>query len=67
MWIRISKYYQFAFIKNTLVKYQVHGNKFSKNIEEKIKRELNLDIRNWEEVLEDFLSILSLQRKGGNL
>jgi len=43
MWIRISKYHQFAFIKSTLVKYQVHGNKISKNIEAKIKRELNLD------------------------
>jgi dTDP-4-dehydrorhamnose reductase len=30
---------------------------------EKIKRELNLDIRNWEDALTDFLSFLSLQRK----
>ena len=30
---------------------------------EKIKRELDLDIRNWEEALTDFLSFLSLQRK----
>ena len=30
---------------------------------EKIKRELNLEIRNWEDALTDFLSFLSLQRK----
>jgi len=30
---------------------------------EKIKRELNLDIRNWQDALTDFLSFLSLQRK----
>jgi dTDP-4-dehydrorhamnose reductase len=30
---------------------------------EKIKRELSLDIRNWEDALEDFLSFLSLRTK----
>ena len=30
---------------------------------EKIKRELNLDIRNWEDALTDFLSFLSLRSK----
>ena len=30
---------------------------------EKIKREFNLEIRNWEDALTDFLSFLSLQRK----
>lgn len=37
--------------------------KYSLLSKEKIKRELNLEIRNWEDALEDFLSFLSLQRK----
>ena len=37
--------------------------KWSALSNEKIKRELNLDIRNWEDALTDFLSFLSLQRK----
>ena len=37
--------------------------KWSLLSKEKIKRELNLDIRNWEDALTDFLSFLSLQRK----
>jgi dTDP-4-dehydrorhamnose reductase len=37
--------------------------KWSLLSKEKIKRELNLEIRNWEDALTDFLSFLSLQRK----
>jgi len=37
--------------------------KWSLLSKEKIKRELSLDIRNWEDALTDFLSFLSLQRK----
>ncbi|MBU2496288.1 MAG: dTDP-4-dehydrorhamnose reductase [Candidatus Omnitrophica bacterium] len=37
--------------------------KWSLLSKEKIKRELNLDIRNWEGALEDFLTTLSLQTK----
>ena len=37
--------------------------KYSLLSKEKIKRELSLDIRNWEDALTDFLSFLSLQRK----
>jgi len=34
---------------------------------EKIKKELNLDIRNWEDALTDFLNFLSLQSNRSNL
>jgi len=37
--------------------------KWSVLSKEKIKKELNLEIRNWEDALTDFLSFLSLQRK----
>ncbi len=37
--------------------------KWSLLSKEKIKRELDLEIRNWEDALTDFLSFLSLQRK----
>jgi dTDP-4-dehydrorhamnose reductase len=37
--------------------------KYSLLSKEKIKRELSLEIRNWEDALRDFLSFLSLQRK----
>jgi len=37
--------------------------KWSLLSKEKIKRELNLEIRNWEDALTDFLCFLSLQRK----
>lgn len=37
--------------------------KWSLLSKEKIKRELNLDIRNWEDALADFLSFLSLRTK----
>ena len=37
--------------------------KWSLLSKEKIKRELSLDIRNWEDALEDFLSFLSLRTK----
>jgi len=37
--------------------------KWSLLSKEKIKRELNLEIRNWEDALTDFLSFLSLQIK----
>lgn len=41
--------------------------KWSLLSKEKIKRELNLDIRNWEDALADFLSFLSLRTKLSNL
>ena len=37
--------------------------KYSLLSKEKIKRELSLDIRNWEDALTDFLSFLSLRTK----
>ncbi len=37
--------------------------KCSRLNKEKIKRELSLDIRNWEDALTDFLSFLAMQRK----
>jgi len=37
--------------------------KYSRLSKEKIKRELNLDIRNWEDALTDFLSFFSLRTK----
>lgn len=36
MWIRIAKYYRFALIKIPLVKYGLHPNQISKNLEIKI-------------------------------
>jgi glycosyltransferase involved in cell wall biosynthesis len=36
MWIRIAKYYRFALIKIPLVKYRLHPNQISKNLEVKI-------------------------------
>jgi glycosyltransferase involved in cell wall biosynthesis len=36
MWIRIAKYYRFALIKIPLVKYRLHSNQISKNLEIKI-------------------------------
>jgi len=36
MWIRIAKYYRFALIKIPLVKYRLHPNQVSKNLEAKI-------------------------------
>ena len=36
MWIRISKYYEFALIKIPLLKYRLHPNQISKNLEAKI-------------------------------
>ena len=36
MWIRIAKYYRFAFIKVPLVKYRLHSNRISENLELKI-------------------------------
>ena len=36
MWIRIAKYYRFALIKVPLVKYRLHPNQISKNLEVKI-------------------------------
>ena len=41
--------------------------KYSVLSKEKIKREFNLKIRDWNEALEDFLSILSLRAKRSNL
>lgn len=32
MWIRIAKYYRFAFIKIPLVRYRLHSNQISKNL-----------------------------------
>ena len=36
MWIRIAKYYRFALIKVPLVKYRLHSNQISRNLELKI-------------------------------
>jgi len=36
MWIRIAKYYRFTLIKIPLVKYRLHSNQISKNLEIKI-------------------------------
>ena len=36
MWIRIAKYYRFTFIKVPLVKYRIHFNRMSENLELKI-------------------------------
>lgn len=36
MWIRISKYYRFVLIKIPLVKYRLHSNQISRNLELKI-------------------------------
>ena len=36
MWIRIAKYYRFALIKIPLVKYRLHSNQISRNLELKI-------------------------------
>ena len=36
MWIRIAKYYRFALIKIPLVKYRLHTNQLSRNLELKI-------------------------------
>jgi glycosyltransferase involved in cell wall biosynthesis len=39
MWIRIAKYYEFDFVKESLVKYQVHDNQISTNLSTVIKGE----------------------------
>jgi hypothetical protein len=36
MWIKIAKYYRFALIKVPLVKYRLHSNQISRNLELKI-------------------------------
>jgi glycosyltransferase involved in cell wall biosynthesis len=36
MWIRIAKYYKFVLIKIPLVKYRIHPNQISKNLEVKV-------------------------------
>ena len=36
MWIRIAKYYRFVLIKVPLVKYRLHSNQISRNLELKI-------------------------------
>ncbi len=36
MWIRVAKYYNFDFIKESLAKYYIHGNQISANLNNKI-------------------------------
>ena len=40
MWIRIAKYYRFALIKIPLVKYRIHPNQLTKNLEKKLFQQI---------------------------
>lgn len=42
MWIRIAKYYEFDFLKETLAKYYIHGDQISTNLNNKILSRKNI-------------------------
>lgn len=40
MWIRISRYYEYDFLENSFVKYRVHFNQISTNLNSKVRAEM---------------------------